>query len=205
MNLAEQVVTKYQALAGRKARSWGPRDAEDRTQEGLLALVQASQRYGQDLLTKPGLAATVVNWSLRRLAYTEGPIRIPPDWHRDRRRIYRATSVLSQTLGRAPSIGEVARETGLTPQRIDRLRTGRRVELEPIPFLSTPEVPEGPDLEGLRAAMATLTAREREFIRLRFWQGLTLQAIGKKWNLTKEAVRMIERKILAKLKARLVE
>ena len=58
----------------------------------------------------------------------------------------------------------------------------------------------------VEAAMAPLTDREREVLRLRFGLGLdremTLVEIGRRLSLTRERVRQIEAKALAKLRAR---
>ena len=56
----------------------------------------------------------------------------------------------------------------------------------------------------VEAAMAPLTDREREVLRLRFGLGLdremTLVEIGRRLSLTRERVRQIEAKALAKLR-----
>ena len=59
----------------------------------------------------------------------------------------------------------------------------------------------------LHTAMKTLTPRERDIIRLRFLgdERITLAEIGKKYGVTKERIRQVEGKALAKLRKALDE
>ena len=54
-------------------------------------------------------------------------------------------------------------------------------------------------VEGINAGLSTLTEREREVLRLRFEERLTLEKIGEQFNITREYVRQIEAKALRKL------
>jgi RNA polymerase sigma factor (sigma-70 family) len=58
--------------------------------------------------------------------------------------------------------------------------------------------------EEVEAVLAPLTAREREVIRLRFGLGMrremTLEEIGRRLSLTRERVRQIQARALAKLR-----
>lgn len=53
---------------------------------------------------------------------------------------------------------------------------------------------------GIKAALSTLTAREERILRMRFWDGLTLEEVGKKFRLTRERIRQIEKDALQKLR-----
>ena len=67
------------------------------------------------------------------------------------------------------------------------------------------EMTEGVAHEVDRRALAMLTAREREVISLRFGlvsdDPLTLDEVGRRFGLTRERIRQIEAKALARLKA----
>ncbi|HWC11725.1 MAG TPA: sigma-70 family RNA polymerase sigma factor, partial [Acidimicrobiales bacterium] len=121
-----------------------------------------------------------------------------------------------------PTLEELARDTGLTPERV---RDAQRVAPDPVSlfeqvgddnaeladFLEDPSAQASFDAaviaierEELRTVLATLSEREQRILELRF--GLvgdrprTLEEVGREFQLTRERIRQIEAKALAKLR-----
>ena len=128
-----------------------------------------------------------------------------------------------QELGREPTVEEVAAKVELTP---DRVRDIERISLEPV-SLETPVGEEDDSSLGdfvedpsaiapataaerarlvadIEEALTELNEREREVVRLRFGlddgQVRTLEEVGKQFGVTRERIRQIESKTLAKLR-----
>ena len=130
----------------------------------------------------------------------------------------------SQDIGREPTAEEIAAEMGTTPLKVREIL---KISQDPV-SLETPIGEEedsqlGDFIEDEEAAipvdavsdimrreelnnvLGTLTHRERKVIELRF--GLkgehprTLEEVGQKFGVTRERIRQIEAKTLAKLKA----
>jgi len=135
----------------------------------------------------------------------------------------RATRQLAHALGRDPNVDELA--VALS-QPLDDLRELLRVPSEPLSldapagvegeatlsdFVHDPASSAGFDAAmaysvaaETRHALATLTPREENILRLRFGIGQpgprTLEEIGSTIGLTRERIRQIEEKALAKLR-----
>ena len=138
-------------------------------------------------------------------------------------KIRRAQRALSVKLGREPSDEEVAAEVQMSPKRVSELiqASGDTVSLEtPVgdedgsnlgDFVaddaggSTEEKAESVFLrEEIDAMLKGLSPREREVIVLRFGlesgRPMTLEEVGKRFNVTRERIRQIETAALRKLR-----
>jgi RNA polymerase primary sigma factor len=160
----------------------------------------------------------------RSIADQARTIRIPVHMIEIMNKLWRAQKQLTQELGREPTPEELAVGLGITPEKVQDLL---KISQEPVSL----ETPIGDDddaqlgdiigdrdatvpadavgeimrSEELARALSTLTRRERTIIELRF--GLkdgrqrTLDEIGAQFHLTRERIRQIEAKTLAKLAA----
>src|SRR6202022_4640189 len=137
-------------------------------------------------------------------------------------KVVRIQRQLLQDQGREPSVEELAEKTELTPARVREIL---RISQETVSL----EQPMGDDdfslsdliedegavapseaatramlNEAVNQALAELTEREQKVVRLRF--GLddghmrTLEEVGKEFGVTRERIRQIEAKTLAKLR-----
>jgi len=138
-------------------------------------------------------------------------------------KLSKVRQALAVELGRPPTMMELAAKTG---QSIDKVMVlleaakgteslddmvGADDDTRRSDLVADANVPTPEDLAvrsrmaaDVEAAMAPLTDREREVLRLRFGLGLdremTLVEIGRRLSLTRERVRQIEAKALAKLR-----
>jgi RNA polymerase primary sigma factor len=140
-------------------------------------------------------------------------------------KLSKTRQALAAELGRTPTLAELAERTGLTADKITVLLDAARgtESLDDLigggddestrrgSLVADVTVPSPEDMAvrsrmaaELEHAMAPLTDREREVVRLRFGLGLdremTLVEIGRRLSLTRERVRQIEVRALAKLR-----
>jgi RNA polymerase primary sigma factor len=202
---------------------------EDLLQEGCLGLMNAVSKYDPE----QGRFSTYACWwikqsMLRAVGNTVRTIRLPIYVHGLLRQIERATNTLYEEQGSEPRVEQVARETGLTPERIVHLSsmdqrpvslqrpiagTNEAILADTIPDTTSPTIDEAvmeqSHHEALPAlieqALQGLTSRERQVLILCF--GLDghgsrreLAEVGRMIGVTRERVRQLEQRALAKLR-----
>lgn len=188
-------------------------EADDLYQLGCLGLLKAIEGFDLEFGTQfSTYAVPKIAGEIRRFLRDDGAVKVSRSLKEQSATIKVARSRLTAALGREPTVHEISRQTGFSPEEIALAETATAAtesiqkqtgeegfSLENV--LTDTESEEGlVEKIALRQAINALPERERTVIQLRYFHCLTQQRVAKVMQVSQVQVSRIEKKALTMLK-----
>lgn len=212
---SEMLVTENSGLIWSVARRFLGRgtEADDLYQLGCLGFLKAVEgfdlEYGTQFST---YAVPKIAGEIRRFLRDDGTVKVSRSLKEQAATIKMARNRLTGALGREPTIQEISRQTGFSPEDIALAETATAATesiqretgeegftLENI-LTDTESEEKLVERIALRQAVEKLPQRERTVIQLRYFHSLTQQRIAKVLDVSQVQVSRIEKKAIAMLR-----
>ncbi len=216
---SEQLVRENTGLIWSVARRFMGRGTEpdDLYQLGCLGFLKAVEgfdlSYGTQFST---YAVPKISGEIRRFLRDDGAVKVSRGIKERSAAIKAARSRLTAALDREPTIGEISRQTGFSPEEIALAETATAAtesiqrqtgeegfSLESV-LTDTESEERMVEKIALRQAVQGLPERERMVIQLRYFHGLTQQRVAAVLSVSQVQVSRIEKKALALLRERML-
>ena len=211
----ERLVTENSGLIWSVARRFLGRgtEADDLYQLGCLGFLKAVEGFDTEYGTQfSTYAVPKIAGEIRRFLRDDGAVKVSRTVKEQATMIRTMRNQLSNALGREPTVMEISRQTGFTPEEIAlaenataatesiHRQTGEEgFSLENI--LSDTETEEDMvEKISLRQAIEALPEREKTVIKLRYYHGLTQQRVSKVLQVSQVQVSRIEKKAVETLR-----
>ncbi len=211
----ELLVTENSGLIWAVARRYIGRgtEPEDLYQLGCLGFLKAVEGFDLDFGTQfSTYAVPKISGEIRRFLRDDGAIKVSRGLKERSAAIKSARSQLTAALGREPTVQEISRQTGLTPEEIAVAETAtastESIHAEAgedgftLENILTDTESEDSLVEriSLRQAIDSLPEREALVVKLRYFHGLTQDRVSKVLDVSQVQVSRIEKKALAHLR-----
>lgn len=188
-------------------------EADDLYQLGCLGFLKAIEGFDLEFGTQfSTYAVPKIAGEIRRFLRDDGVVKVSRSIKEQAATIKSTRSRLTNALGREPTIGEIARQTGFSPEEIALAETAtaatESIQRETgedgfsLEDVLTDTESEARMLEkiALRQAIDNLPERERMVIQLRYFHSLTQERVSKVLNVSQVQVSRIEKKAIASLR-----
>ena len=188
-------------------------ELDDLYQLGCLGFVKAVEGFDLEFGTQfSTYAVPKIAGEIRRFLRDDGAVKVSRTLKEQAAAIKSVRTNLTHALGREPTITEISRQTGFTPEEIAEAETATAgvesiqretgedgFSLESI-LTDTESEERMVEKISLRQAIDTLPERERTVIMLRYYHSLTQQRVSKVLNVSQVQVSRIEKKALGLLR-----
>ena len=188
-------------------------EIDDLFQLGCLGFLKAVEgfdlQYGTQFST---YAVPKISGEIRRFLRDDGAIKVSRGLKEQAAVIRAARGSLTSHLGREPTLQEISRQTGISPEDIAAAETATAATesinketgedgftLENI-LTDTESEERMVEKIALRQAINGLAEREQMVIRLRYYHGLTQQRVARVMNISQVQVSRIEKRALESLR-----
>lgn len=211
----EALVTENAGLIWSISRRFQGRgtEEEDLYQLGCLGFLKAVEGFDLNFGTQfSTYAVPKIAGEIRRFLRDDGAVKVSRGIKEQAATIKSVRSRLTAALGREPTIQEISRQTGFSPEDIALAETATAATesiqrqcgedgftLENV-LTDTESEEKMVEKIALRQAIAKLPQRERSVIQLRYFHGLTQQRVAKVLDVSQVQVSRIEKKAIAQLR-----
>ena len=212
---SEALITENGGLIWSIARRYTGRgtELEDLYQIGCVGFLKAVEGFDLSFGTQfSTYAVPKISGEIRRFLRDDGAVKVSRGLKEQAAAIKTARNHLTNALGREPSIQEISRQTGLTPEEIALAETATAAtesiqnessdtgfSLEDV-LTDTESEERMVEKIALNQALQKIPEREALVIKLRYFHGLTQQRVAKILEVSQVQVSRIEKKALLHLK-----
>jgi len=211
----ELLVTENAGLIWSVARRFMGRGTEpdDLYQLGCLGFLKAVEGFDLEFGTQfSTYAVPKIAGEIRRFLRDDGAVKVSRGLKEQAAAIKSVRSRLTSALGREPTIQEISRQTGFSPEEIALAETATAAtesiqretgeegfSLEHI-LTDTESEEKMVEKIALRQAIEALPERERTVIQLRYFHSLTQQRVARVLDVSQVQVSRIEKKAIGQLR-----
>lgn len=188
-------------------------EADDLFQLGCLGFLKAVEGFDLEFGTQfSTYAVPKISGEIRRFLRDDGAVKVSRTLKEQATTIRSTRNRLTAALGREPTILEISRQTGFSPEEIALAETATAAtesiqretgeegfSLEDI-LTDTESEEKMVERIALRQAVSALPEREKMVIQLRYFHGLTQQRVAKIMDISQVQVSRIEKKAITLLK-----
>jgi RNA polymerase sigma-B factor len=218
----QQLIEQYMSLVRSLARRYSYRGEplDDLVQIGAIGLIKAIDRFDLDRGVELTTYATpnIIGEIKRHFRDKGWAVRVPRGLQELNVRLSRLVDQLTLQLGRSPTIPELAKAAGVEEEQVlEALESGRAYtslslsvgggggdddDLDPLESLGTEEhqYEVSEDRALLAPGFKALDERERQILRLRFFDGLTQSQIAQQVGISQMHVSRLIRRSLEKIR-----
>lgn len=188
-------------------------EADDLFQLGCMGFLKAVEGFDLQFGTQfSTYAVPKISGEIRRFLRDDGAVKVSRTLKEQAAVIRSTRNRLSSALGREPSLQEISRQTGLSPEEIALAETATAAtesiqkengaegfSLEDV-LTDTESEERMVEKIALRQAISALPEREKTVIQLRYFHALTQQRVAKIMDVSQVQVSRIEKKAIGLLK-----
>ena len=184
-------------------------EADDLYQLGCVGFLKAIDGYDESFGTKfSTYAVPKISGEIRRFLRDDGAVKVSRGIKEQAAKIRQARTVLEQRIGHEPTLSELSRETGISPEDIAFAETATG----PTDSFQRESGEDGFTLEmilgdygaeekliehvALRSAIEKLPDRERQVIALRYFHGMTQQSCAKVMHVSQVQISRLEKRAM---------
>lgn len=195
-------------------------EAEDLFQIGCIGLLKSVDKFDLSFDVKfSTYAVPMIIGEIQRFLRDDGTLKVSRSLKELANRVRKAKDELSKTLGRLPTIKEVADELGITPEEAVFAQEANRpptsihetvFENDGDPITLMDQIADDTqdkwfDKIALDEAIETLTERERLIVYLRYFRDQTQSEVAGRLGISQVQVSRLEKKILQSIREQIAQ